>query len=301
MGEEALIFFFHVFLLSILSFLLMRFFPGSAISDLELVSDQVRQALQVQLNLSGSIWVQWWDWVRAGFGWTMPSLVWPGRSVGDVFLLAARNTFSLATVCLFFVFVLGLSFGYLASLRPASRRVADAVFRVFQSIPSLLLAPFLVWINFRFFDSDLGETFFLAVFAASSRSIFSMARLWSLEFSNLSKLGWVHAFQAWGLSRTWFFRKAVFLQVLSVPLGYFHLLSIQLLSGSFIVEVMFNRPGLGLRMFQALTERDSFFLSTFLFLIGLISLLLRWLSQSIHAWLGGPQHNLRHRFEDVWE
>ena len=263
--------------LSLMAFLLLRLFPGGPFDDLAQWPLFLRQKFEEQYALRSGVLESWLTWLGNFFGWNFPSLLSPGRTIGEVFLEKAPYTLRLALGGLLLIIMQSLLLTVLHLLLRQHRSFLT-VLRGCATVPVILLAPLVVF----FFD---GVHPIWAFWVVSFRPTFVLSELLCLEISSLLQQPWVQTHRAYSVTSGRVMRLGLSRLSISTLLGYLASLLVQLANGSFLVEIFFNRPGLGQTLIQAFLERDLFFLATFLFFMGAWVLFLQKMSAEALQWL----------------
>lgn len=193
-----------------------------------------------------------------------------------------RNDFpvtaQLALQAILFAIVVGLPIGAFAALNHNSwfDRAAMAVVVTMVSVPSIVLGPVLVlflavrhsWLPVSGWDSP--KYTILPTIALGSRSAALMARFMRSSLLDVLRQDYMRTAMAKGLSRSqavW--RHAIknaSLPVLTVIGNSFG----ALLTGSFIVETIFQVPGIGYTSIDSITKRDYAVIQGMALLVALI-------------------------------
>jgi peptide/nickel transport system permease protein len=173
-------------------------------------------------------------------------------------------TRDLALSALLFAMVVGLPVGALAALYHNSwfDRVAMAIVVAMTSVPSIVLGPLLIllfavrlgWLPVSGWESPV--YMILPTVTLGSRSAALMARFMRSSLLDVLRQDYLRTALAKGLSRgrvVWRHAlKNAFLPVLTVLGTSFG----ALLTGSFVVETLFQVPGIGYESINSITKRD---------------------------------------------
>jgi len=237
---------------------------------------QLSEAARRHLDAKYGLDEPWWkqlvlylgNVLRLDFG---DSYTYQGRQVGEVMLEALPHTLALGAIALLVVVVLGIGLGVLAALRHNSffDHAVTGVVAFVASVPNFVAGIFLILLLSVGLNQLTGGAFFLPaggfaldehlILPVTTLSLFPMAYITRLTRSSvLDALHQDHVRTAWakGLSR----RSVVLRHVLKnslVPVvtalgpifGF-------LVTGSLVVESLFQVPGLGGTFVGAVVERD---------------------------------------------
>lgn len=251
--------------LATLTFFLLRLLPGGPFDDDAALNPLVRERLQEHWGTSQNFFWQILDYLAALCRGDLGiSMVRPDQSVLDIILQGLAKTFLLNSLALFVVVLGALALATSAIYWKDTwfEKSVDQLMVVLLSLPSLFWGPLLIYLFGFYWDLlpvallEGPEYYILPVLTLSARPIASLVRLLkgSLE-DNLSQ-DYVRTAKAKGLSAGAVLFKHILRNSWMPFLSYFGPLLVGLLSGSFLVEMLFAVPGLGTEFIQALNDRD---------------------------------------------
>ena len=252
---------------AVLVFLLMRLIPGDPTTMAgQTVSEDVRLALRKQWHLDDSMPVQFWHYAKGipvlDFGVSMRFGTPVRGMIGDYFL----NTLLLAVVALFISVTFGISCGILAALMKDTwvDRSVMAVSLLGISTPvfvvGIVLMIVAVKVGYVWFGGT-GDRFDLryAVLPAvtlGSRSVAYLARMTRSSVVEFSEADFVRTARAKGLGR----RSVIFKHLMKnamIPIITVVGLSFgDYLTGAILTESIFQWPGIGMLIRNAIAFRD---------------------------------------------
>ncbi len=287
------------------TFFLVRAAPGGPFDTEKAVSEQVRAALEARYQLDLPLHEQYLSYLGDLFRGDMgPSFYYPGRSVNDLIFQGLPITAELGFYALLFALFIGSLAGIFAALKPNSAQdyVPMSIAMVGICMPSFLLGPLLVlvfgiWLDVMPIsgwgnspgDKVLPSITLGAMYAAY---IARLSRSGMLEVMNQDYL---RTARAKGLPEHVVVLKHALRGGLLPVISYLGPAFAALLSGSFVVETVFQIPGLGRFYIQAAFNRDyTMILGTTVFLSTLI-VVFNLLSDIVAAWLN-PR--LRYQFRN---
>ena len=264
-----------------LTFFLVRLAPGGPFDSEKAVSPQVLKNLNEVYNLNAPLYEQYFDYMaNALTGDFGPSFRYPGRSVSEMILTGLPVTFELAFYAILFATFLGLIAGIVAAVK--KNTVLDyipmAIAMLGICMPTFLLGPLLVLIfglNLEImpvsgWDTLPGDKVLPAITlgAAYAAYIARLSRGGMLETLNQD---YVRTARAKGLSEF----KVVMVHAIRgglIPvLAFLGPAIAGLIGGSFVVETIFQIPGLGRFYVEAAFNRDyTMILGTTIFFSALI-------------------------------
>jgi oligopeptide transport system permease protein len=277
------------------TFFLARFAPGGPFDQEKMQVPEVRRALEAQYKLDQPLLVQYAnylkDLVQGDFG---PSFKYPGRSVNELIASGFPATAELGLYALLVAVVLGMAAGLMAALRPNTWRdyLPMSVAMTGICMPTLLLGPVLVlvfgiwleWLPVSGWGDVPGDKILPSLTLGAAYAAY-VARLTRGGMLEVLSQDYIRTARAKGLpERVVIFKHALRGGVLPV-VSFLGPAFAGLLSGSFVVETVFQVPGLGRFFVQAAFNRDyTMILGSTTFLAVLI-ILFNLLSDVLAAWL----------------
>lgn len=281
------------FVLTLL-FFAMRFAPGGPFdSGIGLTQDQLAR-LEQTYGLSGSLAEQYSLFLRNLFSTSkIESLSFPGQTVGEVIVQAIPvslsvgvSAFMFAQLLAFLLVVLHLRFqsGLL-------RRMVLGVQTLLLSLPSFVFAGLLIAffsMQLRLLPAALWESplsIVLPALTLSLRPAGSLSILLTAELNATERMPCIQTARAKGLSEglLWLRHK---LPITASPwLMQSALAAAQLLTGSFVVESIFQLPGLGRILVNSVLNRDYPLTLGIAFFYSALLLILHHLTEKLHLWL----------------
>ena len=235
-------------------------------------------------NLDDPLYKQYLDYlvniIQGDFG---PSFRYPGRSVAEMISLGLPITFELAIYSILFAAFLGTSIGSIAALRQNTwlDYLPMTVSMAGICIPSIVLGPLLAlifgiwlgWLPVSGWGGSYPGSKILPVITLGTAYAAYCARLSRGGMLEILGQDFIRTARAKGVSE---FRVVMFhaLRGGLIPVVSFLGPAIAgLLAGSFVVETIFNIPGLGRFYVQAAFNRDyTMILGTTIFFSSLIIL-----------------------------
>jgi ABC-type dipeptide/oligopeptide/nickel transport system permease component len=252
---------------ALLIFVVGRLAPGDpvAIRLGDRYDEQAARAIRHDLGLDRPIWIQFLRYtagaVRLDFG---ESFVSPGRKVSGIVRQTLPLSLRLAALAVATAAVLGVAFGIVGSLAARSPldRLLQLVVVVALSVPNFIVAALLVMV----FALMLGllpvagisgwQSYVLPVTVLAVAPSAYISRVSRTSMLQVMAEDYVRTARAKGLARP----RIVLRHILSnaalpiittIGLAYGYALT-----GSFIVEVIFNIPGLGRVGVEGILQRD---------------------------------------------
>lgn len=282
-----------------ITFFMVRLAPGGPFDSERAVSPEVLKNLNARYNLDAPMWQQYADYLlnllRGDFG---PSFKFPNRTVNEMIASGFPVTFELATYAIALALFFGLFAGIIASLRPNS--VQDyapmSAAMVGICLPSFVLGPLLIlvfgiwleWLPVTGWGYTSGDKILPSVTLGFAYAAY-IARISRGSMLEVLSQDYIRTARAKGLST---FR---IITVHALPGGITPVVSFLgpamagLLAGSFVVETIFQIPGLGRFYVQAAFNRDytmilgcTIFFAMLIIIFNLLSdILLVWLNPKV--------------------
>ena len=250
-----------------ITFLMVHSAPGGPFDYERVASQEVMEQLNQKYNLDAPLYIQYFDYlsniIKGDFG---PSFRYPGRNVTEMISLGLPVTLELAIYSILFATFIGIFFGSIAALKKNTwlDYLPMTISMAGICIPSIVLGPLLslifgIWLGWLPV-SGWGEGYpgskILPVITLGTAYAAYCARLSRGGMLEVLGQDFIRTARAKGLSE---FKVVVFhaLRGGLIPVVSFLGPAIAgLLAGSFVVETIFNIPGLGRFYVQAAFNRD---------------------------------------------
>ena len=277
------------------TFFLVRAAPGGPFSAEKNVPPEVVRALEAQYDLDQSIWQQYISYISDLLhGDLGPSFRYPGRTVNELIKVGLPVTAELALYAMLLAVFIGASAGIYAGLRPNSLHdyLPMSISMVGICIPSFLMGPLLVlffgiymeWLPISGWGSSPGDKILPTLTLGLGYAAF-IARLSRGGILEVMTKDYIRTAKAKGLPVSVIVLKHALRGGLIPVVAFLGPAFAGLLSGSFVVETIFQIPGLGRFYVQAAFNRDyTMILGTTIFFATLI-IMFNLLSDVIAVWL----------------
>ena len=289
------------------TFFLIHSAPGGPFSADKAVPPEVIKALEEQYNLNQPIWQQYvsylGDVVRGDFG---PSFKYSGRTVNELIAAGLPITAELAFYAMIVALVIGLLAGIGAAVRPntAQDYIPMTAAMIGICMPSFLLGPLLVlvfginleWLPVSGWGDIPGDKILPSITLGAGFAAY-IARLSRGGMLEVLSQDYIRTARAKGLSEILIILKHALRGGLIPVVAFLGPAFAGLLSGSFVVETIFQIPGLGRFYVQAAFNRDytlilgmTIFLSTLIIVFNLLSdMLAIWLNPKLRHEIKGAK------------
>jgi oligopeptide transport system permease protein len=253
-------------IISFLAFFLVRLAPGGPF-DRERIpaSPEVERQLRAKYHLDEPLWKQYLrylgDLLRGDFG---PSLKQRNHTVNDIISQALPVSLTLGLCAFCFALGIGIPLGFFSAINKGKWEDWGGSFLaiLFICVPALVIGPLLVMIfavKLGWLPVALAESPKHLILPTATLGIYfagRIARLMREGMLDTLHAEFITAARAKGLSETrLFFRHGFRIAVLPV-VSYSGPLLADLLTGSFVVENIFQIPGLGVFIVNSSLSRD---------------------------------------------
>ena len=290
-----------LFIVVLVTFVLIRLAPGGPFDAERAVPAQVLENLNKRYHLDDPLHVQFWDYlrnlVRGDFG---PSFKYPSRTVTEVIAAGMPVTLELSFYALLVAVIFGISAGLLAAVRPNSAQdyVPMSLAMVGICLPSFVLGPILIllfaiglgWVPVSGWGEASGDKILpsLTLGAAYAAYVARLSRGGLLE--TLAQ-DYIRTARAKGLPEWRVLLHHALRGGLGPVVSFAGPAVAGLLSGSFVVETIFQIPGLGRFYLQAAFNRDYTMILGMTILFAFFIILCNLLADILLIWLNPRLRN----------
>ncbi len=254
-----------LFIVVSLTFLLMRLAPGNPFSNERKIPPEILAELEKQYDLNGSIASQYFRYMgKVVQGDLSISTQYRNRTVNDILVQALPVSMLLGGLAYLLALLMGIPLGAYAAVRHnrAWDRIGMLVALLGLSIPSFVLAPLLVmllairlqWLPVAGWGSP--DQIILPAFCLALPFAAAIARLTRGSLLDVLKIDFIRTARAKGLSEdAVLYRHALKLAI--VPLvSYSGPALAGILTGSLVIETLFDIPGIGRFFVNSVLNRD---------------------------------------------
>lgn len=271
-----------LFIIATATFFMIRLAPGGPFSQERQVSPQILEKINEHYGLNDPLYVQCGKYLNSLIHLDLgPSYVYLGRSVNELIRESFPVSLELGTYALIIALLIGLPAGILGALRKNtlwdSIPMAGSMMGIY--LPTFVLGPILALV----FGIYLGWFNVTGWYTMSDRVLpaLTLGLFYSAYISRLTRGGMLEIFskdyirtaRAKGLPEHKVVLKHTLKGGLLPVVSYLGPATAGLISGSFVVETIFQIPGLGRHFVNAAFNRDyTMILGTVLFYAILIVL-----------------------------
>jgi oligopeptide transport system permease protein len=284
-----------IFIVITATFFLVRAAPGGPFDAEKAVIPEVKQALERQYRLDLPLHEQYFAYLKdLAQGDLGPSFKYPGRTINELIESGLPATAELGAYALLIAIFIGSLAGILAALRPNT--LQDYIPMSFAMIgicmPTFLLGPLLVlvfgiqldWLPVSGWGDIPGDKILPSITLGAAYAAY-VARLSRAGMLEVLSQDYIRTARAKGLPEWQVVLKHGLRGGMLPVITFLGPAFAGLLAGSFVVETIFQIPGLGRFYVQAAFNRDyTMILGTTVFLSTLI-VLFNLLSDIVAAWL----------------
>jgi oligopeptide transport system permease protein len=283
-----------LWLLLSLCFVLLRLAPGGPFDGERAAPPEIESALARAYRLDAPLWQQYLDWfgglLRLDFG---PSFAYPDQQVGALIVQALPVTLLTGALALLLAVGLALPLGWLAA-RARGRwpdRLLMGISGLGLALPKYVVAPllvllFAVWLRWLPAAGwGRADQLLLPVLALALPNLAYAARLVRAGLLEAWQSDWYRAAQARGLAPSTLLLRQAAPAALLPLLAWLAPASINLLSGSAVVEQIFSLPGLGRALVQGALNRDYTLVLGVVAVVGVGIVLVNTLVDAARGWL----------------
>ena len=294
-----------IFIVITATFFLVRAAPGGPFDAEKVVLPEVKRALEAQYKLDLPLHEQYFAYLSdLAQGELGPSFKYPGRSVNEILFSGLPVTAELGFYALLIALIIGVTAGVLASLKPNTRQdyLPMSLAMIGFCMPSFLLGPLLVlvfgiyleWLPISGWGSIPGDKILPSITLGAAYAAY-VARLSRAGMLEILSQDYIRTARAKGLPEWQVVGKHALRGGLIPVIAFLGPAFAGLLAGSFVVETIFQIPGLGRFYVQAAFNRDytmilgtTVFLSSLIVLFNLISdVAAAWLNPRLRSQLSG--------------
>lgn len=277
-----------------ITFCMVRIAPGGPFSEERKVPEEVLRQLEKTYNLDAPLYRQYLDYIGGVLqGDLGPSFKKPSRTVREWVVLRLPVSLELGAYALLVALCIGLPAGIIAASRPNSVQdyVPMSMAMAGICIPNFVLGPLLVlvfslwlgWLPVTGWDTPaekiLPSLTLGAVYAAY------VARLTRGGMLEVMGQDYIRTARAKGLSETAVVLKHGVRGGLLPVVAYLGPATAALLTGSFVIEKIFQIPGLGREFVEAAFNRDYTMIMGTVLVYATLVLVLNLVADVVHAWL----------------
>lgn len=280
---------------SAVTFFMVRAAPGGPFDAERAVPPEVLKHLNERYHLNDPLWKQYFSYMgnvlQGDFG---PSFKYPTHTVNDLILAGFPATLELSFYALIFALIIGLTAGVIASLRPNSLQdyipMSSAMIGI--CMPTFVLGPILLlvfgvwlgWLPVAGWGQIPGDKVLPSVTLGFAYAAY-IARISRGGMLEVLSQDYIRTARAKGLSTI----RIVFVHALrggiTPVISFLGPAIAGLLAGSFVVESIFQIPGLGRFYVTAAFNRDYTMILGFTIFFAALIIVFNLLADIVLVWL----------------
>lgn len=277
------------------TFFMVRAAPGGPFDKDRAVPAEVMKKLNEQYHLDDPLWQQYIDYLgnllQGDLG---PSFKYPTHSVNDLLIAGLPATLELSFYAIVFALIVGLSAGMLASLKPNSLQdyipMSSAMIGI--CMPTFVLGPILLlvfgiwlgWVPVAGWGQIPGDKVIPSITLGFAYAAY-IARISRGGMLEVMSQDYIRTARAKGLSSA----RIVFVHALrggiTPVISFLGPAIAGLLAGSFVVESIFQIPGLGRFYVTAAFNRDYTMILGFTIFFAALIIVFNLLADILLVWL----------------
>lgn len=254
-----------ILIIASLTFFLMRFMPGGPFDEEKTLPPEIKANIEAKYNLNAPLYEQYFDYIGGLVQGDMgQSYKYLGRNVSDIVAEVFPASFQLGLYALIISFLLGIPLGLFAAAYHNKWQDTTSMMLAILGVtlPSFLVAPIVIqffsfkldWLPAAFWDGP--SYYILPMIVLGTRPAATIARLTRASVLEVIRSDYIRTAKAKGLSRKTVLFKHVLRNSLIPVLTYAGPLAAGILSGTFIIEIIFAIPGMGKHLIQSVNNRD---------------------------------------------
>ena len=283
-----------LFIVATLTFFMIRLAPGGPFSTDKNVSPEIMSNINKHYGLDKPVLLQYSDYMisllKGNLG---PSYKYSNRSVNDIIAQTFPVSLELGLLAMLFAVIIGVFAGVTAAIKPNSLRdyVSMSFVMIGICVPAFVLGPVLIW----FFAIKL-EWLNVAGWNTFGDCILPTITLGAIYAANIARLSrggmleilthdFIRTARAKGISEKWVIIKHALRGGLMSVISYIGPAIAGVITGSFVVETIFQIPGLGRIFVQAAFDRDYTMIVGTVFFYAILIVILNVLVDILQIWL----------------
>ena len=252
-----------------MTFFMCRLAPGGPFDDDKQVTAEVREQLNKQFNLDKPLYAQFYQYLV-----NLPNLQsfkYPSRTVGDIISQKFPVSAKLGFLAMCIALSIGIMFGVIASLRPNSYidYIPSSIAMIGICLPTFVMGPILIyifslklkWLPATGWGGFDGDVFFSSDMILPS---LTLGLFYAAYISRLTRGGmldiltqdYIRTAKAKGASAPRVLLKHALRGGLLPVISFMGPAVAGLIAGSFVIETIFNIPGLGQDFVKSAFNRD---------------------------------------------
>ncbi len=285
-----------LFVIVTAAFFVMRFAPGGPFDQEQTLPPEIAANLQKAYGLDQPVAVQYGRYLAGlAHGDLGPSFRYKDFRVSELIAHGLPITLTVGTLALLIAVGLGVPLGMLAALRQngALDHAVMGVALVGIAIPNFVVAPVLAllfgvklgWLPVAGWEAGQVRFLVLPVVTLSLPFVAYLARLARGSLLEVLQAPYLRAARAKGLARGALLRRHALKPTLMPVVSFLGPATAALLTGSLVVEQVFDLPGVGRYFVQGAVNRDYTLVMGMVIFYAVLILLLNLIVDLLYGWL----------------
>lgn len=283
-----------LFMVSVLVFFALRLAPGGPFDTDRVLPPEIMAAIAAKYHLDDSLWTQFWSWFSGALhGDFKESFQYLGTPVSEMIWESLPISMVTGGISLVLAMVLGLVLGCSAAWKRGTWWDTSAMWLAISGVnlPAYLMASALIlifstWLNLlppALYEGPVSLV--LPILTLSLRPIAIVARLTRSAMMEALSADYIRTAYGKGLSEgTVVFKHALRNSMIPI-VALLGPIAANLITGSFVVETVFQIPGLGRYFVSAVLNRDYPLVMGVTMVYGAILLLCNFASEVATTWV----------------
>ncbi len=282
-------------IISFLAFALVRIAPGGPFDrERKPASPEIERALQAKYHLDQPLWKQYVIYLQALLtGDLGPSLKYRNHTVNDIIAQGLPISLTLGATSFCFALGLGIPLGFYTAVRKGHWQEYAGSFLALLAVcvPALVVGPILIMlfaIKLEWFPVALWRSPWHVILPTVALGFYFAGRIVRLMregMANTLHAEFITTARAKGLSESAILWKHAFRLAVLPVVSYSGPLLADLLTGSFVVENLFQIPGIGVFMVNSSLSRDYTMVVGLVILYAALLLVLNLIVDLSYSWL----------------
>jgi oligopeptide transport system permease protein len=274
-------------------FFLVRFAPGGPFDSDRVLPAEVQRQIEHRYGLDAPLFVQFGRWIRSSLSGDFgTSFQHPDRSVTEILSMALPHSLSLGGLSLLAALLIGVPLGIYsgASRNALWDRWVRLTLLSTVSLPGFLVASLLIWlfsIQLNWLPPALWEGpshWILPAFTLMLRPMALITRLMRGSVMDVLEQDYIRTARAKGLTRDAVLWRHALRNAWIPCIGLLGPVAAHLLTGSFLVETLFQIPGMGRYFVSAVLNRDYPLVMGTTLVFGLVLVFFNAMTELLLAW-----------------
>jgi len=293
---------------SVVIFVVLRILPGDVLAAMfgedeamVKIDPAARQKFLEDLHLDKPLYAQYFLWLKDFGTGQLGESFWLKRPVFDIIKRKFPITLEIAVLSFVMAWIIGIPVGILSAMKQDTSwdyggRVATIMFLAtpnfwLGALLILFLVTFFAWVPPIIYKplwedpwTNLQMVFFPSLISATGQAAI-IARLSRSSMLDVFREDYVRTAHAKGLTSSRVVRRHVLRNALIPVITLGFLTFGNALEGSVVLEVLFNLPGMGQTLLQAIFDKDFVIVQNFVLIYAGLFIIINLLVDLMYGWL----------------